>query len=89
MSNTEDNQPFRTLKPYNSIAHEIEKYISESGREASKECRNLGWIALGGRGMASREEVADRLESIARNADALAEQVRELEDPREQHGDQE
>lgn len=79
----DDERPFWTLKPYHNVAHDIEQFTAELGREATHETKNLGWIALGGRGTANREEIADTLEAIARNAESLAEQVRELDDPRE------
>lgn len=79
----QDDRPFWTLKDYQDVAREIDKYTAELGREASTDCRTLGWIALGGRGMANREDTAETLEAIARNADALADKVRELDDPRE------
>lgn len=79
-------RPVKTLDQYWSVATQVEKYVEGYGSDAARDCRNLGWIALGGSGMATREDVADTLESIGRNAQALAEKVRELDDPREERG---
>jgi hypothetical protein len=78
-----EHRPFETLKPYHDLAQKIEEYTAELGREAADSCRGLGWIALGGRSTANPAEVAETLEAISRNAESLAEQVRELDDPRE------
>lgn len=79
----QEDRPFWTLKQYQDVAREIDKYTAELGRETASECRTLGWIALGGRGVANREDIAETLEAIARNADALAGQVRELDNPKD------
>jgi predicted methyltransferase len=78
-----EHRPFETLKPYHDLANEIEQYTAQLGREAADGCRGLGWIALGGRSTVDADKVADTLEAISRNADALAEQVRELDNPRD------
>jgi hypothetical protein len=78
-----EDRAFTTLKPYEDIAQEIEEYTAELGRDAADGCRSLGWIALGGRSTTQTEDVAETLEAISRNAEVLAEQVRDLDDPRE------
>jgi len=78
----EVQRPFATLKPYEDVAQEIDEYAAELAREAADGCRGLGWVALGGRSATYPEGVAEKLDAVSRNAASLAEQVRELDDPR-------
>lgn len=78
-----DDRPAATMQPYHDLANEIEEYTADLGRDAASNCRALGWVALGGRSLTHPEEIAEKLDAIARNAEHLAEKVRELDDPRE------
>ena len=78
-----EKEPFETYKPYHDTARDIETYVEQLGREAASGCRSLGWVALGGLSMTQQDSVAEKLEAISRNAESLADEVRELDDPRE------
>ena len=77
-----DERPFRVLKPYERMAQDIDEYTVDIAGDAADGCRDLGWVALGGRSTTHLEEIAEKLEAVAENAESLAERVRGLDDPR-------
>jgi len=72
-----------TIHPFHDMRGQVARHISTPAQEAEELSRNLMWIALGGRARASCDELQETLEAIARNAEMLAEQVKDLDDPRD------
>jgi len=70
------------MKPYSEAAREAERIHDWVG-EIEQDIRTLQWIAAGGRGMACRESVIEKIDAQIRNLEALQEQIEDLEDSRE------
>ena len=70
------------MKPYQEVRGEAAQIHDWVG-EIEQDLQTMQWIAAGGRGMANRESVIEKIDSQIKNLECLKEQVEDLEDPRE------